>query len=93
MTDLALDIAEERLEEFVLFLNHELIVEDSLHGVAITQVGEDGQSLQLCMILLIVENRLWDDNISLDHLRDVSHRGPRLLRLHLEALQHQLVAN
>ena len=54
MTDLALDIAEERLEEFVLFLNYELIVENSLHGVAITQVGGDSQSLQLCMILLIV---------------------------------------
>ena len=33
--DLALDIAEEWLEKFVLFLDYELIVEDSLHGVTI----------------------------------------------------------
>ena len=68
MANLALDIAEQWLKKLILLLNNELIIKDGLHSLQITHVSKDGKSLQLLVILLMVQNSLWDHNISLNHL-------------------------
>ena len=68
MSNLALDITEQRLQKLILLLNNELIIKDGLHSLKITHVSKDGKSLQLLVILLMIQNSLWDHNISLNHL-------------------------
>ena len=68
MSDLALDITEQWLEKLIFLLNNELIIKNGLHSRKITHVSKDGKSLQLLVVLLMIQDSLWNHYICLDHL-------------------------
>ena len=88
MSDLALQISENRLQELVLLLQDELIIEDLLHGVQVADLGKHGQPLQLIGVLGVVQDGLRDDHVSFNLVRQVAEVGPAFLGLHFEAVEH-----
>ena len=91
--DLRLKVSEDGLKELVFLLKHELVVQDGLHRRVVAQLRVHCQALELVVVLLVVEDGLRDDDVGLDLRLQVGHVGPVLGCLHLEAVQHQLIAN
>ena len=93
MPDLRFDISEHGLEQLVLPLDDELVVKDIFHGLLIAHLRIDGQSLDLGLVLVVVEHGLRNDNIGINFRLQVSEIGPVLAILHLQAVKHESVSH
>lgn len=59
MLYLTFDVSEEGLEQQVFLVDYRLVVEDGLHSLMIALVSIHSKSLELLLVLAVVENRLW----------------------------------
>lgn len=59
MLYLTFDVSEEGLEQQVFLVDYRLVVEDGLHSLMIALVSIHSKSLELLLVLAVVENCLW----------------------------------
>lgn len=90
MSDLGLEVSENRLKEHVLLFDDLFVVQQLLHLLVVPLVGKHGQSLQLVLILLVVEDGLRDDDVRVDLGVKCSEGWPVLSLFESHCVQHQL---
>lgn len=59
MLYLTFDVSEEGLEQQVFLVDYRLVVENGLHSLMIALVRIHSKSLELLLVLAVVENCLW----------------------------------
>lgn len=90
MLDCALDISEYGLKKHILLFHNLFLIKQLLHGFMITLLGVECKVLQLLLVLTIVEDSLWKDNIFVYLGVEVSQSRP-LGGVNLHNIEHHLV--
>lgn len=83
----ALEVSEHRLKENVLFLNHILLVKESLHSLMIALLGEKCKVLKLLLVLSVVQNSLRKHDVLIDLIIQGGECRP-LGRVDLHDIKH-----
>lgn len=84
MLYLTFDVSEEWLEQQVFLVDYRLVVEDGLHSLMIALVSIHSKSLELLLVLAVVENCLWKHYICVYFEVEIAESRPLSGRFNLK---------